>query len=286
MLISWPTKSVTKHWGHSLTSVKDKEVNLNWNYHSIWMWLLYLVSLPTGYRLVIICSNEEEEKSLIVLKLHNCRRPFAQVLDVEQCQHYLKSHFTESTHLQPNTASSVDHEKCVDYIGISFNEWFCVFHSYSSCVRLVTSYRSGMGKSLFIQRMVEKLQLNIRNTGKACVTVPLHGPKVTHDVVMDYLEVCMQESACTIFHLDIAPTVCSQIWMLMHAITYVCCLQILSEMDTILFSLLILRGLADSQGRVWRCHPNQLYAVEVTLPEKAVCIHAIYYTYRLETMFI
>ena len=36
-------------------------------------------------------------------------------------------------------------------------------------------------------------------------------------------------------------------------------------MDTILFSLLVLRGLVDSHGRVWRCHPNQLYAVEVTL---------------------
>ena len=33
-----------------------------------------------------------------------------------------------------------------------------------------------------------------------------------------------------------------------------------------LFSLLILRGLSDNQGRVWRCHPNQLYAFEVTLP--------------------
>ncbi len=40
------------------------------------------------------------------------------------------------------------------------------------------------------------------------------------------------------------------------------------EVDTILFSLLILRGLSDSQGRVWRCHPNQLYAVEVTLPNR------------------
>ena len=39
-------------------------------------------------------------------------------------------------------------------------------------------------------------------------------------------------------------------------------------MDTILFSLLILRGLCDSQGRVWRCHPNQFYAVEVTLPTR------------------
>ena len=37
-------------------------------------------------------------------------------------------------------------------------------------------------------------------------------------------------------------------------------------MDTILFSLLILGGLCDSKGRVWRCHPNQLYAIEITLP--------------------
>ena len=45
-------------------------------------------------------------------------------------------------------------------------------------------------------------------------------------------------------------------------------MQILWEVDTILFSLLILRGLCDSQGRVWRCHPDQLYAVEVTLPHR------------------
>jgi len=44
-------------------------------------------------------------------------------------------------------------------------------------------------------------------------------------------------------------------------------LQILKDVDTLLFSLLILRGLIDSQGRVWRCHPNQLYAIEITLPK-------------------
>ena len=80
---------------------------------------------------------------------------------------------------------------------------------HRSCVRLVTSLRSGMGKSLYIQRMVEQLQMNMRSTGKACVTVPLHGPKLSPDGVMDYLEKYMQESACTIFHLDIAPTVCA-----------------------------------------------------------------------------
>jgi len=42
------------------------------------------------------------------------------------------------------------------------------------------------------------------------------------------------------------------------------CVQVLRQVDTILFSLLILRSLSDSQGRVWRCHPHQLYVVEIT----------------------
>ena len=44
-------------------------------------------------------------------------------------------------------------------------------------------------------------------------------------------------------------------------------LQILWKVDTILFCLLVLRGLSDSQGRIWRVHPTQFYAIEVTLPE-------------------
>ena len=37
-------------------------------------------------------------------------------------------------------------------------------------------------------------------------------------------------------------------------------------MDTVLFSLLILQGVSDSLGHVWRCHPDQLYVVEATIP--------------------
>ena len=48
-------------------------------------------------------------------------------------------------------------------------------------------------------------------------------------------------------------------------------LQILWKVDTILFCLLVLRRLSDSQGRVWRFHPTQLYVVEITLPEHQVC---------------
>ena len=45
-------------------------------------------------------------------------------------------------------------------------------------------------------------------------------------------------------------------------------LQVLKEVDCHLFSLLILKGLSDSRGNVWRCHPNQFYMVEVTVPTK------------------
>ena len=50
--------------------------------------------------------------------------------------------------------------------------------------------------------------------------------------------------------------------------TFNCLLQVLWQVDAVLFCLLILSGLSDSQGRVWRCHPNQLYVVEVTLPNR------------------
>ena len=64
-----------------------------------------------------------------------------------------------------------------------------------------------MGKSLYIQRMVEQLQAKISGVGKVCITVPLHGPQVSPDIVMDYLVKYRQELARTIFHLDIAPSV-------------------------------------------------------------------------------
>ena len=57
--------------------------------------------------------------------------------------------------------------------------------------------------------------------------------------------------------------------------------QILSEVDTILFSLLILHGLTDSQGCVWRRHLSQLYTIEVTLLKK-VCDKNIYRTLAKE----
>lgn len=137
----------------------------------------------------------------------------------------------------------------------------------SSCVRIVTSERSGMGKSLYVQRLAENLRSNLGRSDHVHVTIPIHGPVVTPDTVLDLFIEHFKKPVCCIYHIDIAPSVsdchilCPLHKIFQHA-------QILWEVDTILFSLLILRGLCDSQGRVWRCHPNQLYAVEVTLPNR------------------
>ena len=47
-----------------------------------------------------------------------------------------------------------------------------------------------------------------------------------------------------------------------------CCIhifvQVLSDVDTLLFSLLILKSLTDSNGQIWHCLPLQYYVIEVT----------------------
>ena len=78
--------------------------------------------------------------------------------------------------------------------------------THSSCVRVVSSTRSGMGKSLFITRMADKFT-KYKSPGTKHVTIPIHGPEVTSDIIMEFLKDHMKEATYTIFHFDIAPTV-------------------------------------------------------------------------------
>lgn len=74
---------------------------------------VYIIAdLLTGYRLVIVCSNENEEQSHIINKLHRYRRQFAEPANDEQMRLYLKSHLTDKA-LNDFAASVVDHEKYI-----------------------------------------------------------------------------------------------------------------------------------------------------------------------------
>ena len=79
---------------------------------------------------------------------------------------------------------------------------------YRSCVRIITSQRSAMGKSLYIKRLGDDLEQ--RGMGLAecdVVTVPLHGPHVDCDVLMKLLGIHMKRNKTCIYHIDVASSV-------------------------------------------------------------------------------
>ena len=74
-------------------------------------------------------------------------------------------------------------------------------------MRIVTSTRSGMGKSLYIQRLGENLRVNLGQADPVHVTIPLHGPVVTPDTVLELFKDHFKRPTCCIYHVDIAPNV-------------------------------------------------------------------------------
>ena len=81
-----------------------------------------------------------------------------------------------------------------------------------STVRIVTSNASGMGKSLYVKRLAQKLkgQCQIKNKH---VIVPIHGPVVNADTVITSLSnhTANQIPTAQIIHFDIASSVSSVI---------------------------------------------------------------------------
>lgn len=73
-------------------------------------------------------------------------------------------------------------------------------------MRVVSSKRSGMGKSLYIWRMAEKFS-KMKSDGAIVATIPVHGPDVFPDAIMTLFNKHLDNPHSTIFHLDIAPAV-------------------------------------------------------------------------------
>ncbi len=65
-----------------------------------------------------------------------------------------------------------------------------------------------MGKSLYVQRMAEKLKLCL-NSSINCVlvTIPIHGSAVTNDTMLDFFAQYMAQPTCCIYHIDVSSSV-------------------------------------------------------------------------------
>ena len=67
-----------------------------------------------------------------------------------------------------------------------------------------------MGKSLYIERLSEELQaMEVENFDtNVHLTIPVHGPVVTPNSILDLFEEHFQSQPCgCIYHIDIAPNV-------------------------------------------------------------------------------
>lgn len=175
------------------------------------------------YRLVIICSSEREHAYLpsafSQYRLHMVpKEPLARI------QSYLQKHY------------AVPADQCS--AAAAFKDRLCV--------GVISAKRAGVGKSLYIRRLYEKLK---RSTKKSSVMkcIRLIEPNVDENVILQSLLDAPRKKELTVFHFDITSSV-------------------QKGLHEFLFKLLILRYLMDSEGKMWKCSNKQLYLVEILEP--------------------
>ncbi|XP_062387528.1 E3 ubiquitin-protein ligase rnf213-alpha [Sardina pilchardus] len=172
------------------------------------------------YRLVLICSADREH-TYIPSAFSQYRLHMVPLEPLGDIQEYLTSHYRV-----PSDQSSAA----------------AVFKK-GLCVGLVTSKRAGVGKSLYIQRMYEKLK-RITKKPSQLKCIRLIEPRVDENIILHSLLESMERKDLTIFHFDVTTSV-------------------QKGLHEFLFKLLVLQYLMDSEGRMWKCSNNHLYIIEL-----------------------
>lgn len=96
-------------------------------------------------------------------------------------------------------------------------DFLVLIANFSSQVRVLTSEQAGVGKSLSVRKLKDKLVKVFRENGlisenqMVIVSLPLHGPEVTADEVLTMLLKKESDLKSCIIHIDIPTRVCSLI---------------------------------------------------------------------------
>ncbi|XP_046722736.1 E3 ubiquitin-protein ligase rnf213-alpha isoform X2 [Silurus meridionalis] len=178
------------------------------------------------YRLVLICSTDREHAYLPSVfsqfRLHMVpQEPFSRIKE------YLAKHYTVSKDY--SSAAAVFKNKM--FVGV------------------VSSRRAGVGKSLYIRRLYERLKL-ITKKPSQLKCIRLIEPRVDENAVLQSM-LNTPKRDLTIFHFDITSSV-------------------QKGLNEFLFRLLVLGYLMDSEGRMWKCSNRHLYIVELLQSNAAV----------------
>ncbi|XP_043383569.1 E3 ubiquitin-protein ligase RNF213 isoform X3 [Chelonia mydas] len=177
-----------------------------------------------NYCLVILCDCEREH-SYIPSVFSQYKVHMIPQKPLRDIQMYLRNHYKV---MQPaGSAASV------------FND--------NMCVGIVSSKRAGVGKSLYVKRLHEKLKTKLHDSSVPLKTIRLIEPHVDESKVLrsllSFLHLQYQQKPM-IFHFDITSSVQSGI-------------------PEFLFKLLVLQYLTDTDGKMWLRQQCHLYIVEI-----------------------
>uniref|UniRef100_A0A8K9Y6Y4 RING-type E3 ubiquitin transferase n=1 Tax=Oncorhynchus mykiss TaxID=8022 RepID=A0A8K9Y6Y4_ONCMY len=172
------------------------------------------------YRLVIICSSDREH-AYLPSAFSQYRLHMVPQEPLSSIQRYLNKHYTVPS--DQSSAAAVFKDRM--FVGV------------------VSSSRAGVGKSLYIKRLYEKLKHSTKKPS-LLKCIRLIEPRVDENVILQSLLNTPKSKELIIFHFDVTSSVRKGLY-------------------EFLFKLLVLGYLMDSEGRMWKCSNKQLYVIEI-----------------------
>ncbi|XP_071075531.1 E3 ubiquitin-protein ligase RNF213 isoform X3 [Desmodus rotundus] len=176
------------------------------------------------YQLVLVCDSEREH-CYLPSAFSQHKVPVTPQAPLKDVQAYLAHHY----HVPERTQSAA-----------------AVFRD-QMCVGIVASERAGVGKSLYVKRLHETLQVKFSRKNVPLKIIRLIDPQVDEHQVLGSLLPFLSAQYQTrpmLFHFDVTSSVKTGIW-------------------AFLFKLLILQHLMDVNGKMWLRNPRHLYVVEI-----------------------
>ncbi|XP_034268690.1 E3 ubiquitin-protein ligase RNF213 [Pantherophis guttatus] len=181
----------------------------------------------SDYHLVIFC-NCEREHCYIPSVFSNFIIHMTPLRPLKDIQSYLGKHYKATELGNPSTS---------------------IFKN-NMCVGIVSSERAGMGKSLYIKRMHQKMEAQLQGHRVHLRTIRLIDPHVNERKIMNSLFQLLDQKyqkRPMIVHFDITSSVQTGI-------------------SEFLFKLFILRYLEDADGKIWLRKQCHLYVAEILQP--------------------
>lgn len=175
------------------------------------------------YRLVLICESNKEH-AYLPSAFSQFRLHLIPQQPIPSIQQYLHRHFA----VPVGISSAAEVFKDRQNVGV------------------VSSERSGVGKSLYIKRLYEKLKLNSKKPSQLkCIR--LTEPKVDENVIIQSLISVLKKNDLSVYHFDVTT-------------------MVKKGLHEFLFRLLILGYLMDSKGNMWKSSNKHLYVIEILRP--------------------